>query len=886
MDFKFTTSDASDHGARTSRLADALQTIVASEHNYAQYIKSFRYGVSEGNNHNALLMARLLWDSVADPCKILNTTLLLMAKQSVILESFQYVPFQKSPTFRRVSTVDKNTRWDIPIELSAAVYQALHKIQSLRHLRIRLDIETSVKTVVHHTSVPPNHPSNTVPPPIQITQPFTFPAGTTSHSNHPPAKLLNPKTKTPTRCDQLGSRTLSRFKYLTSLTLLGISDLSCLTEISGCLKSSSASLKSLTLSISQDLALKSRRPSVPNPTVDELSETDPDEDEDTLDVSQPPMTTTKQQINEADIRKEKIAQEAILARIFDLQGVSVEGKKLERNLSLSAKSGVFEDPDLFTQDAKIMMRELTGCYNNLGGSEDSDRRRAFLELTVKAAQRYLSAHPKKTKKPIEDPGKPANQASKPPPMSSGSVPPGFDFGDFGIPGSGSASSASQCFLGGNLPSTSSVTSGGGEALAAKLFGPDGALYSDSYTSPYLLGSTGSYPMPHSIPPMPPPVHNTPYSLSKLSSSTKASYNPGKCSSLSKGSQLSSYKKSALSSTISHPPSFPNTSTSTADWNKIYPMLDGTNPEGQENIYPFQAVYDENSEEESENAQATPHSGKPILFSASDPMGEAQHDSMDIDMEHSDEDTTDTGADQEMVAETEEAETLVSPRKRAKLEVMEPSCSVPVGVQTETPNTSSTAQDEDPSNRMAKSPDDAMQDYIRATHGLQLEEFSLYLIPLKSSVVARGLDLNVLKRLALLNVGSQDPFWLLLVRLQNRSIQLSLESIHTDDVSFAFLDFLKTFHGLKELFMYERSTKHETDQTVNARTGVDITSIRKKGLRKHIKTLKRLMIRNENDEAWDLDPKTIALLCGRGGGLRELAISMSMDNFVSLLILGG
>ena len=870
----------------SSRLADALQTIVASEHNYAQYIKSFRYGVSEGNSHNALLMARLLWDSVADPCKILNTTLLLMAKQSVILESFQYVPFQKPPKIRRISTINKNTRWDIPIELSAAVYQALHKIQSLRHLRIRLDTETSVKTVVHHTSVPPNHPSNTVPPPIQITQPFTFPAGTTSHSNQLPAKLPNSKSKTSTRCDHLGSRTLSRFKYLTSLTLLGISDLNCLTEISGCLKSSSPSLKSLILSISQDLALKSRRPSVPNPTVDELSETEPDEDEDTLDALQPPLTTTKPPINEADIRKEKIAQEAILARIFDLQGVSMEGKKLERNLSLSAKLGVFEDPDLFTQDAKIMMRELTSCYNNLGGSEDSHRRRAFLELTVKAAQRYLSTHPKKTKKPIEEPVKPANQACKPLPMSSASVPPGFDFGDFGIPGSGSASAASQWFLGGNLPPTSSVTSGGGEALAAKLFGPDGALYSDSYTSPYMLGPTGSYPMPHSIPPMPPPIHGTPYKPSKLSGSSKAPYNPDKFPSLSKGSQLSSHKKSALGSTFSHPPSFSNPSTLTADWNKICPMLDGTNPEGQENIHPFQAVYNEDSEEESEMAQATPHSVNPTLFPASDPTGEAQHDSMDIDMEHPDEDTTDTGADQEMVADTEESEALRSPRKRAKLEVTELSCSVPVDVQTKTPNTSSTAQDEDSSNKMAKSPDDAMHDYIRATHGLQLEEFSLYLIPLKSSIVARGLDLNVLKRLALLNVGSQDPFWLLLVRLQNRSIKLSLESIHTDDVSFAFLDFLKTFHGLKELLMHERSTKHETDQTINARTGVDITTIRKKGLRKHIKTLERLMIKNENDEAWDLDPKTIALLCARGGGLRELAISMSMDNFVSLLVSRG
>ena len=95
LEFRFTTSEASDHGAMSSRLADALQTIIASEHDYARCIKSFRYGISEGNSHNALLMARVLWDSMADPCKILNTAMLLMVKQAVILESFQYGPRQK-----------------------------------------------------------------------------------------------------------------------------------------------------------------------------------------------------------------------------------------------------------------------------------------------------------------------------------------------------------------------------------------------------------------------------------------------------------------------------------------------------------------------------------------------------------------------------------------------------------------------------------------------------------------------------------------------------------------------------------------------------------------------------------------------------------------------
>ena len=759
--------------------------------------------------------------------------------------------------------IDLHARWDIPIELNRAVYEALHKIQSLRHLRIRLDIPASMKTVVHQTSLPPSHPQHAVPPPPQIPQSFTFPAGS-SHSNYSAAKQVNAKTKALTSYDYWNNgRAFSRFKYLTSLTLLGISDLSCLGEISGCLKSSSASLKSLTLSISQELALRSRRPSVPNAAVDEPSESDPDDDEGTLDDPHQPAAITKQHINEADIRREKMAQEAILARIFSLQGVYAEGKKLEKNLALQAKSGVFEDPDLFTQDAKIVLKELVGCFKTVQESNENDRRRAFLEITVKAAERYLNNHPKKVKKPTKEPSKSANHDSKHSPISSASIPPGFDMGDFGFPGSGPPSSSGQW-----LPMPS-LTSNGGKPGAGKLFTPDGMLLSDHYTSPYMLDSTKPSPQLQSLPSVYPLVHGS-------------SSIPSKFTSSSKGPNHASHKKSGLSSMLSPHPPLPLTSTSTDSWNKTHPMVDGANPEGQENIDPFQQMYDIDSEEDSVKTDFIPITEKPALFPATEATGEDQQDSMDIDMEHPDEDTIEMGADQETITETEEI--LISPRKRAKFEVAASGNSARTTNQSELPKKISAFREGYSLDDVKKSPEEAMQEYIRATHGLQLEEFSLYLIPLKGSIVARGLDLNMLKRLTLLNVGSQDPFWLLLVRLQNRSIHVSLESIHTDDVSFAFLDFLKTFEGLTELFMHERSNKQEADQAVVARTGVDITGIRKKALRKHIKSLKRLMIKNENDDAWDLDPKTVALLSVHGGVLRELAISMSMENYVSLITL--
>lgn len=90
LDFNFVSSDV-DSGTPTSRTADALQTIVTSDSAYGVYIRSFRLGVLEESDHNALLMSRVLWDSVADPSKVLNTLILLMLRKALMIEKFLYV---------------------------------------------------------------------------------------------------------------------------------------------------------------------------------------------------------------------------------------------------------------------------------------------------------------------------------------------------------------------------------------------------------------------------------------------------------------------------------------------------------------------------------------------------------------------------------------------------------------------------------------------------------------------------------------------------------------------------------------------------------------------------------------------------------------------------
>ena len=97
LDLTLTNSGFEDSIGANSHAADALQTILASEHDYGQHIKHFRLGVFDDNvdilghpgRSDPLLMTRLLWDSKSDSSKFLNTALLLMARKASIMETFQ-----------------------------------------------------------------------------------------------------------------------------------------------------------------------------------------------------------------------------------------------------------------------------------------------------------------------------------------------------------------------------------------------------------------------------------------------------------------------------------------------------------------------------------------------------------------------------------------------------------------------------------------------------------------------------------------------------------------------------------------------------------------------------------------------------------------------------
>ncbi|CAF3537615.1 unnamed protein product [Fusarium graminearum] len=169
---------------------------------------------------------------------------------------------------------------------------------------------------------------------------------------------------------------------------------------------------------------------------------------------------------------------------------------------------------------------------------------------------------------------------------------------------------------------------------------------------------------------------------------------------------------------------------------------------------------------------------------------------------------------------------------------------------------------------------SIDEYLRDTRGIALETLGIHLIPVKASVLSRAIDLKCLKNLTLLNVGNQAPIWTLLSK-ENKTSPLALRSVFTDNVSAAFLNCISQLEELHDLFLLERSAKQKPESFA-PRTTVTIDQIRRLVLKKHMHTLKRLMIKDEsNSSGWDANQKAMILICNRGVQLEELALSMNI-----------
>lgn len=178
----------------------------------------------------------------------------------------------------------------------------------------------------------------------------------------------------------------------------------------------------------------------------------------------------------------------------------------------------------------------------------------------------------------------------------------------------------------------------------------------------------------------------------------------------------------------------------------------------------------------------------------------------------------------------------------------------------------------------------MYEYLHKTRGFHVQSLALYLIPIKASVLSRAFDLSVLQSIVLLNVGPQTAFWSLIAKENSLSGPLPLRKIHTDHVTLGFLNAVKGLECVEELYLLERNNKAKSSvESWAPKTTVGMEDIRSSVLKRHMKTLRVLMVKNEVDWSWDANDKAVRTICRGGRNLEELAFSLSSRTSVSCFI---
>ena len=135
----------------------------------------------------------------------------------------------------------------------------------------------------------------------------------------------SPSTIKITQKDKEASRTkepptFAGFKDLKSLAVLDMDTLDYVSDVATCVRNSSSTLNKLKLSFSEDLASKARKAGIED---SDDSDQDIEEFGNTLGATPPNTGNTEgMQEKEARIRAEKVAQEAVIGRIFGLDKTS------------------------------------------------------------------------------------------------------------------------------------------------------------------------------------------------------------------------------------------------------------------------------------------------------------------------------------------------------------------------------------------------------------------------------------------------------------------------------------------------------------------------------------------------------------------------------------
>ncbi|KAH8889669.1 hypothetical protein GQ53DRAFT_187973 [Thozetella sp. PMI_491] len=745
-------------------LAGGLDTFVTSDYDYAKHLKDISLDtLSAGDKAETAYKPYLFNVSCG---KFMNTLLLLTLRKARALESF---------------------KWNIRVELSRPVYKALHQINSLKHVHIRLQsgpslyetppplpfnsshsVIPSVPAIHYPTPTPPQLTSFSALPPSGPPSLFYLPAATTPA---PPVPKPIPRIKQPKKAYFTNEPpTFSGLSKLKSLSVLDIEYLDVVTEIKTCVRNSAGTLTKLKLSFSDSLGQQARKP----PPELDPEESDPD-DEFQAAPTIPPTQNYHDDVSGPAkafrAQEEKKSQESVLGRIFDVEPYVV--KKPQKKIREKEKA-VKEEPVPSADPGRDFLEAIKAVSNklmrDLSGNDDfTSSQQDILDTIAAAAKKYVESEPHKPEEEKKD----ASEELGPIPV--GAKP------DEPVVEETSAAQSSLFEAAKNTKSKDSQADVKPEDIDIEE--PEEQLVIEPQDSaPSKEGSEGTDPPTPASEPSP-----------------------------------------------SKPASVANGNTTAPNFNKVISNL---------------AAQKANFKLLAEKLANFEHQANSLNKDIQKMHKQTSKELLD-------------GAKKDLTTFAKEIEDLQHEMKVVEAEIQDAQKMVPV----------------EPAANAADEQAQRISDYLKATRGLGLQSLSIYLVPVKASVLSRAVDLHVLKRLTLLNVGTQAPIWALLQK-ENRESPLPLRKVYTDNVSAQFLSFVSELEELHEFFILERDHKYKPESFA-PKSNVTISRIRQTVLKKHMPTLKRLMIKNIAGSSWDADEKTIMLICKRGKQLQELACSMGI-----------
>ncbi|KAG8166560.1 hypothetical protein KVR01_002249 [Diaporthe batatas] len=757
-------------------LAGGLETFVTSDYDYAKHLRDISLDtLSAGDKAETAYKPYLYSVSCG---KFLNTLLLLTLRKARALETL---------------------RWNIRVELSRPVYKALHSIDTLSHLHIRLQAGPSLyehppplplsppgatpNASSHHlplldaqpppptfAALPPPPPPFYIPPPTSSLPPLQPPP-------KPPARI-KPFKKSPS---SKNPPTLSGFKELKTLSVLDIDDLDVVTELKTCVRNSHATLSKLKLSFSHNMAMRARKPP---PDIDP-DDSDPDDEFQVVPVVAPPPVPPYDDLSGPArafrAQEERKTQESVLGRIFDVEPYVVKKptKKPRDTENEPASEGKSTDPGhRFITSIKAVSERL---MNDLTGSGDFGAVQQEILDTIEAAARtYVDESKGRAAAPKEN----------------------------GVNGESSASGSETNGTAGPDASKAEDSQSGESSLFEPKTPKGKELEQDADPDDINIEEPvdDSFVEEPSEIATPEPANGTEVAPTKESTSNGSGTN---------NASANGDTPLALGSND------PNTTASLSAQKQNFKTL-------AEKLETFEVEAGELHKEIQELPTAPGHKSEIRMKDASLRMTELSTNIKDIQSEMA-----------TVAAEIEDAEN------------QNPAAAL----------------------RGGHGVPSRITEYARSTRGLSLQTLGIYLIPVKASVLSKAVDLRVLRRITLLNVGNQAPIWALLAK-ENKQQPIALRKIFTDNVSVPFLTFASQLEELHELFMLERPDKYKPEPFA-PKTAISMDQIRRMVLKRHMPTLKRLMVKNQQDSTWDVDDKAMLLICRRGKKLEELAVNMGI-----------